>query len=328
MRSALVIGGTRFIGRHTVSEFLEQGYRVTLFNRGNHEDPFADHERSESYTGDRTDESAVADAADAVDPDIVVDCAAYKPAEVETAVDVFADVEAYVYVSSVGVYDDEHVSKHEDETPLVPCSPEEAVDDSFETYGARKAEGDRVVYDAAERGVEAMSVRPSMVYGPYDYTGNFDYWVDRVLHNDRVVVPGDGTYVCHRTYVEDVASAIRTVAERGDRGEAYNVGDRRPLTMDQSVELIAKVSDREVQIVHADERDLAREGLSRADFPLYIHDVPFVLSTDKLANLGWESTAVDEAMERTVGDYRQSDRTEREMWPAPESEQRVIDERS
>lgn len=34
---ALVIGGTRFIGRHTVTELLNHDYDVTVFNRGNHE---------------------------------------------------------------------------------------------------------------------------------------------------------------------------------------------------------------------------------------------------------------------------------------------------
>lgn len=325
MRSVLVIGGTRYIGRHTVDEFLEHGYHVTLFNRGTHDDPFSDRERTESYTGDRTDASTLDDVADAVDPDVVVDCAAYKPREVETAVDVFADVEAYVYVSSVAVYDDEYVLKYEDETPLVPCSSAEATDDSFGTYGARKAEGDRVVRDAGERGIEAVSVRPSMVYGPHDHTGHLHYWVDRVLDGDGVVVPGDGTYTCHRAYVEDVASAIRVVAERGERGAAYNVADRRPLTMDQTVELIADVSNTDARIAHASERALARAGVSKSDFPLFMHDVPFVLSTSKLSALGWDSTPVDEAMGRTVEHYRRGDRSDRETWPAPETERRLLD---
>nr|MDQ3363613.1 NAD-dependent epimerase/dehydratase family protein [Actinomycetota bacterium] len=30
----LVLGGTRFLGRHLVAAALERGHRVTLFNRG------------------------------------------------------------------------------------------------------------------------------------------------------------------------------------------------------------------------------------------------------------------------------------------------------
>ena len=105
MPSALVIGGTRFIGRHTVSELLEGGYSVTLLNRGNHENPFADDDRVDHVAGDRRDDSALERAAEAASPDVVVDCIAMFPADVRAAVDVFSDVDAYVYVSSIGAYD-------------------------------------------------------------------------------------------------------------------------------------------------------------------------------------------------------------------------------
>ena len=32
--NALVLGGTRFIGRQLVEELLSAGHRVTIFNRG------------------------------------------------------------------------------------------------------------------------------------------------------------------------------------------------------------------------------------------------------------------------------------------------------
>ena len=324
MPSALVIGGTRFIGRHTVADLLENGYSVTLLNRGNHENPFADDDRVEHVAGDRREDTSLERAAEAASPDVVVDCIAMYPADVETAVDVFADVDAYVYVSSIGAYDHGHVLKYEDETPLVPCSADEATDDSFETYGARKAEGDRVARAAAESGVPATSVRPTMVYGPHNYLGFLQYWIDRVRNEERVLVPGDGSYLAHRTYVEDVASAIRIVAERGEPGEAYNVGDRRPLTIGGTIELIGCVAGRDVEPVYASDRELERGGLSRHAFPLYMGE-PFVASTEKLSALGWESTPLEEAMELAVEYYEAGGLVEPEAGPAPEDERAVID---
>ncbi|MFW5919943.1 MAG: NAD-dependent epimerase/dehydratase family protein, partial [Halanaeroarchaeum sp.] len=51
MDDALVIGGTRFIGRHVVEDLREHGYDVTIFNRGTHENPFADAEDVEHVQG-------------------------------------------------------------------------------------------------------------------------------------------------------------------------------------------------------------------------------------------------------------------------------------
>jgi len=321
--TALVIGGTRFIGRHAVGEFREHGYEVCMLNRGNHDNPFADVDGVTHVEGDRKERSALRAARRAAEPDVVVDCVAYHPADVEAAVDVFADVDAYVYVSSGDAYGAEEIPKREGETPLRPCDDEQAADDSGDTYGNRKAEGDRVVFAAADRGVNAAAVRPCVVYGPYDYTERVDYWLDRVRRFDRVVVPGDGDNVWHRAYVEDVAAALRVVAEAGEPGAAYNVGDRRLVTIGEMVELMADALDPEVEVVPAGERELASADLATDDFVLY-REYPHVLDTAELAALGWESTPVREAMARTAEDHLGSDRDGREWDPGREAEERVL----
>jgi nucleoside-diphosphate-sugar epimerase len=322
--TALVVGGTRFIGRHAVEDLLDHRYDVAIFNRGNHENPFADDDRVTHVEGDRTDDTALKAAKLSVEPDVVLDCVAYHPADVAAAVEIFADVDAYVYVSSGAAYGREEIPKREGETPLCDCTPEQAESDSSESYGPRKAEGDRIVFDAAMDGVNAMSVRPCIVYGPDDYTERLDYWIDRVETSDRVVVPGDGTNVWHRAYVKDVASALRVVAERGTPGEAYNVGDRRLVTLEEMVDLIAEAADTTADVVHAGERELAAADLSPDDFVLY-RDYPHVLDTNKLADLGWESTPLDEAMAASVDDHRDADRDGSEWDPGRDAEESVLE---
>jgi nucleoside-diphosphate-sugar epimerase len=321
MSDALVIGGTRFIGRHTVEEFLDHGYDVTVFNRGNHENPFGD--RVAHVEGDRKEEGQLRLAAERVDPDVVIDCVAYQPRDVRVACDVFADVDAYVYISSGASYGAERVPKREDETPLCDCTAEQATDDTYESYGPRKAEGDRAVFAAAEDGVDAMAVRPPVVYGPQDYTERFDYWIDRVENHDRVVVPGDGTNLWHLVYVGDVASALRVVAEQGDPGEAYNVGDGHAPTLGEWVERIADACETDVERVYASPRELDAVGLEPTGFPIY-RSSPHLLETAKLRALGWEATNHETTLTATVADHRRSERTGRENGPDRETEERLL----
>lgn len=320
--TALVIGGTRFIGRHLVSDLLENDCDVAMMNRGNHENPF-DADRVTHVQGDRTERTDLRAAKLSIDPDIVIDCVAYHPSDVETATEVFADVEAYVYVSSGSSYADEEIPKREGETRLRSCTPPQADSDDDETYGNRKAAGDRAVFDAARRGVNAMAVRPTVVYGPHDYTERLDYWIDRVHSYDRVVVPGDGGSLWQLAYVEDVARALRIVAERGEPGEAYNVGDRRALTLAETVEMIAEVAETSCEVVPACADALAAGELTPDEFVLY-RAYPHLLDTCKLARLGWESTPVREALERSIADYRDSDRDGSEWDPGREREERVL----
>ncbi|WP_418282705.1 NAD-dependent epimerase/dehydratase family protein [Halorubrum sp. DTA98] len=321
--TALVIGGTRFIGRHTVAELLANGYQVAMLNRGTRENPFADEPRVTHVEGDRTNRTDLRTAALSTDPDVVIDCVAYRPVDVETATDVFADVDAYVYVSSGSAYAAEEIPKREDDTPLRPCTPEQAESDADSTYGNRKAGGDRAVFAAAEAGVNAMAVRPTIVYGPNDYTERLDYWIDRVISHDRVIVPGDGDSIWQLAYVEDVASALRIVAERGEPGAAYNVGDRRALTLAETVSEIAAAADTECEVVPASADALAAGDLTPDEFVLY-REYPHLLETCSLAALGWESTPVAEAMARSVADHRDSNRDGSKWDPGRAREERVL----
>lgn len=292
--TVLFVGGTQFVGRHGVEAFDDAGYDVTIFSRGESGNPFADRDGIEHVQGDRTNRPDLERAREATDPDIVVDTCAYHPPEVREAVDIFAE-SRYVYVSSGSAYADDDVPMREDETELESCDSDEELADSPETYGGRKAEGDRIVAEAAADGVKAMSVRPMLVVGPDDYTERFGYWVGRVAEYDRILVPGDGGSLLHRSSVKDLADALVTVAEDGEPGEAYNAADRNAYSLSTSIELIADALDTEVEQVNVTARELAEYDVEPTDFPLYTPQ-PAIVSTEKLAALGWESTPRAEAV--------------------------------
>jgi len=94
----LVIGGTRFVGRHIVQAAIERGHEVTLFHRGvTNPDLFAD---AEHVHGDRQAGGLSALAGRRFDA--IIDPSAYFPADVEAAGAVSAD--RYLLVSTTSVY--------------------------------------------------------------------------------------------------------------------------------------------------------------------------------------------------------------------------------
>jgi len=318
---ALFIGGTRFIGRHAVDEFRDAGYDVTVVSRGEHDNPFADDNAVGHLQGDRDDDATLEAAADR-DPDVVVDLVAYHPHQVREATRAFEDA-SYVYVSSGAAYGEEAIPKREGETALESCTDAEATDSSHETYGPRKAEGDRAVFEAADRGVDTASVRPTVVYGPHDYTRRFDYWVQRVANYDRVLVPGDGSSLWHLAYVGNVARALRVAAEGNDAGAVYNVGDWQLLTLEGIVDSVATELDTTVEVVTAGERELAAGGLEPTDFPLY-RETPHVLDTHRLRSAGWKPIAVSTAIAETVEASSATDDELAEQGPDRSDEERVL----
>src|SRR5207244_4277779 len=167
----LVLGGTRFLGRHLVQAALERGDRVTLFNRGRtNPDLFPEVEK---LRGDRTrDVSALREGS----WDAVVDVATYLPRVVRLSVDALRhQVERYVYVSSVSVYADQSVPPVEGAAVAELAEPD---DESVESYGALKAACERIVDEAF--GERALLVRPGLIVGPHDSTDRFTWWPRRI----------------------------------------------------------------------------------------------------------------------------------------------------
>ena len=325
MAQVLSIGGGQFMSRYVIDGLVVDGHDVTVMTRGNAPLPFEEGS-VDHVEGDRTDRVAVESAAEAVEPDVVYDFAAMHPADVEAATELFADVDAYVCISSTHAYQrTASIPLAEGRTPLMPCNEEQAVDDSYATYGNRKAANDRVVFAAAENGVNAMSVRPTAIYGPHDPTQRQDYWMHRVREHDRIIVPGDEYRMpIHLGYVKDAARAIRLVAEEGEPGEAYNVAARDHKTFDEYLGTMAEAMDSTVELVHATDRELSRVGLSVTDFP-WCEPYPYIVSTEKLAGLGWESTPHEEAMTEAVEEHLESDRTGAMHDPGRDEEEELLE---
>src|SRR5881275_2646892 len=108
----LILGGTQFLGRHTVDVALERGHDVTLFNRGQtRPELFPDVEK---LHGDRDGDLS---ALDGRAFDAVVDTSGYVPRVVLQTLDALGDVGHYTFVSSISVYADLS-SPPTEETPV------------------------------------------------------------------------------------------------------------------------------------------------------------------------------------------------------------------
>lgn len=163
----LILGGTRFLGRHLVEAALGRGHRVTLFNRGlSGPGLFPDVER---LVGDRDgDLSALRGRrwAAAIDP------CGYVPRLVRASASLLADaVDHYAFVSSISVYS-EPLAPGAGEGAPVQELPDPSVEEvTGETYGGLKVLCERAAEGAMPGRV--LNVRPGLIVGPHDPTDRF-----------------------------------------------------------------------------------------------------------------------------------------------------------
>ena len=114
----LILGGTRFLGRHLVDLALARGDDVTIFTRGRLPVPWG--KRVTALTGDRDPRIASGlDTLTAGTWDAVIDCSGYVPRVVEASARLLASrAKRYVFVSSMSVYAKTEHPQMDERTPL------------------------------------------------------------------------------------------------------------------------------------------------------------------------------------------------------------------
>jgi 2'-hydroxyisoflavone reductase len=216
---ALVLGGTRFLGRAIVDALLATGHEPTLFNRGLTEpELFPD---VEQLRGDRSSDLS---ALEGSEWDAVLDVAAYMPDDVRRAVEALqGNVGRYVFVSSISAYADQSVPPVED-AAVAQLQPGQESDEDPELYGARKAACERIVEEAF--GDAALVVRPGLIVGPYDPTGRFTYWPHRVARGGKVLAPGSPDDQVQFIDVRDLAAWMVQATANGVGGTFNATGEQ------------------------------------------------------------------------------------------------------
>lgn len=236
----LVLGGTRFLGRHLVEAAVERGHTVTTFTRG--QSPTHEHAAVLPLGGDRDPRKGDGLAALASGSwDAAFDLSGYVPRIVDASCALIGSrVRRYLFVSSLSVYADTSApGTGEDAKRCTLADP--ATEDVAAHYGALKAACEDRVVD--RYGAAATIVRPGLLAGPFDTTDRFAYWVARFTQpevlgerDDEAAVPAPPDRPIQLIDARDLAAWLVLLAE-GDVGGTFNAASPAGLwTMNDLIE--------------------------------------------------------------------------------------------
>ncbi|MBI5667087.1 MAG: NAD-dependent epimerase/dehydratase family protein [Chloroflexi bacterium] len=225
----LILGGTRFLGRHLVEAAQARGHVITLFNRGlSNPNLYPD---VEHLRGDRDGDLS---ALEGRRWDAVIDPSGYVPRIVRASAQLLADaVEHYTFISSISVYPDATIHNL-DETAEVARLDDETTEDVAAAYGGLKA----LCEQAAEAALpgRVLNVRAGLIVGPHDPTDRFTYWPVRVALGGDVLAPGMPERQVQFIDARDLADWIIHMIETLRPGTYNATGPADRLTMGDTLE--------------------------------------------------------------------------------------------
>ncbi|MBK8658240.1 MAG: NAD(P)H-binding protein [Bacteroidetes bacterium] len=309
MKKLLILGGTNFIGRVVVEQLLlADAYDITLFNRGKRNATLFP--TVKRIVGDREtdDHLKIADST----WDCIIDFSGYYPQSFDKMLNALRDkVKRYIFVSTLSVYDMAALegSIIDETTDILTCSNEQQTSPLPDAYGEKKAEMERVLNRQAW--LDSIIIRPSFVYGKYDFTDRFYHWLWRGKKQHNVLLPDSTLHDFPITEVNQLSQGILNAIEVAEHSGIYNAVTFSDVTIRKIVES-AKPEGSTIVYSIANEVFLKQHGVGQEQFPLYMPLSVKVDNSKWLADfrLQTPSTLLNEQTEKYYADLN---------WPEPKA---------
>lgn len=295
----LVLGGTRFLGRHVLEAFAACDHDAVAFHRGQTrcELPAGVEERF----GDRnSDLSAVEGEA----WDAVVDVATYEPDQVRRSLEL--NTQRYLFVSTVNVYQELSLPGISEDWPTIQSF--DPADESL-AYGGGKAACERLVLERFPE--SSIILRPGLIVGRWDPTGRFTYWCERLLRGGPYLAPKPQRRLVQLIDAADIAHFAERVLAHALFGTYNVVGPRDPMTFEAVLETCARAAAARhapaAQAVWVDSEFLTENGVQEwIDMPLWLNDPKYAgilqISNAAAVRAGFEYRPLSETV-RAILDW-------------------------
>lgn len=275
MSSILVTGGAGFIGSHITEELLLDKTVESIVILDNLStgkmDNIPQDNRIHFVKGDVTNNTLIRDLIDQYNFDTVFHLAAI--ADVQYSIDnpvkshqVNFDstlelietlrykkgMKRFVFASSAAVYGNK---------PNLPCRETDPVN-PISQYGVDKYASERTVLNASLLyNVPSTAFRFFNVYGlrqnaSSPYSGVISIFMDRILNNKgTITIYGDGEQSRDFIYVKDLVKAVLNIISKNKSiGKVYNIGSGIQTTLNRLLDVIQKLSGKQVDIHYEPER--------------------------------------------------------------------------
>ncbi|MEH7305964.1 NAD-dependent epimerase/dehydratase family protein [Neobacillus drentensis] len=290
MKSALILGGTQFVGKRLVQLLLDEGIEVTIATRGITADSFCDQvsrlkisrEESDSYTLAFQDKSW----------DVVYDQTCYSSQEaLDTLKALEGKVQKYVFTSSQAVYEFGTNHKEENFNPLefTPTLKGRREYVGYVGYQEAKRAAEAILFQQAK--VPVVAVRFPIIIGKDDYTNRLKFHVHHVK-NEKAMFIEHPDFRYSFIDSEEAAKFLLMIAKSDYQG-AINPGSSDDISLSEIVTLIE---------AHTETKAIIQlEG----DPSPYNLPGSWSVDTSRATSLGYKFTSLNPLLNRLIDFYKQ-----------------------
>ncbi|WHY01441.1 NAD-dependent epimerase/dehydratase family protein [Neobacillus sp. DY30] len=288
MNSALILGGTQFVGKRLVQLLMDEGVEVTIATRGLTADVFGN--QISRLIINREDAGSLEKAFVDKQWDVVFDQTCYSSQEaIDTLKALKGKVQKYIFTSSQAVYDFGTNHLEESFNPL----------DYRPLVKSRKDYIGYVGYQEAKRAAEAIlfqnadfpvvAVRFPIIIGKDDYTNRLQFHVEHIKEGKSMFIEHPAF---RYSFIDsgEAASFLLNIA-KSDYNGPVNPGSKEDISLGELIQLIENLI--------GTKSILSKDGSpSPYNFP-----GSWSVNTNLVESMGYRFTSLDSLLKSLIGHY-------------------------
>ncbi len=213
----------------------------------------------------------------------------------------------YIFISTISTYDLENPSSIPitEEGRLLKWKEKDRTDSSWNSYGQRKVACEEEIKKYNQ--LNHIILRPSLIYGKYDYTDRFYYWLYKIKNENEVEVPKEFQKLVNYTFSEDFAKVIIHFMEASHQKNVYNVVTHKAVALSTMFNESKKKLETTCPIT-----PVKKEEKVEFELPLWFPKECLEISSERLnAEFDLDFCSLEKSLQKTVKYY------DGLQWPKP-----------
>ncbi|WP_300465225.1 NAD-dependent epimerase/dehydratase family protein [Desulfobacula sp.] len=294
-RNILIIGGSYFAGRALVEQLVRvKEFQVFTFNRGNI--PLNINGVTELH-GDRTDSTSMKDNIPAMEWDALIDFCGYTPDDIKSVIaSVPGNLKQYVFISSTSVYDHDTLLPMQETSRTIDAPQPELGD--YAEYGLNKINAETLLErECGHRSISWTILRPSIIYGRFNYAPREEYFFDLMEKESPIVIPENTLALFTFIFVEDLAKIIiNCIGNKRVFNQVFNTVSKEYISYKTYLETLEQITEKKIKAITMSVAEIIKKKIP-LPFPIDHHQI---YSGNKLYNaLRFEFTPLFDGLKKT-----------------------------
>jgi len=300
MKNVLVIGGSYFVGKVFVEELSQlPDYAIYVMNRGRVP---MNMKGITEIKCDRHDTEALEDAIPPLTWDAVVDFCAYTPEDIATMISALPShaISQYIFISTASIYEKTNdLPISEGAAPL--AGPQQGPHGDY-AYNKHLAE-EELKNQCAENNIPWTVLRPTFIYGKYNYAPREKYFFDLIREQETIIIPDNELALFTFVSVWDVARAIiECMGNKNAYTKAFNLSGEELISYPRFIDVLRIITGENICVEYMSVKQIDVQGIP-LPFPLDEHLVYAGTLIEK--EIGFSYTPFLDGMKATYAWYKQ-----------------------